>query len=118
MYKQTSERFSDGIHDSERLVWGCTDADPPQNWYVISRVPLQETQQFWAEFVKISQSYDQNDFSLVTLKENDRKNRDFRKIISRLYRRIFNFFLHRQWEYDVFLPIYHNISWKSMKHEF
>ena len=47
----------------------------------------------------ISQSYNQNDFSMVSSKANHPKNRIFASARSRLYRWIFRFFLHFQVEY-------------------
>ena len=47
----------------------------------------------WTESVPIARSYDRHKLGLFSVKENDRKIRDFRHIIFRLYRRIFGFSL-------------------------
>ena len=79
------------------------NADQAENWYTSSTDSHEKMCQSSPPSVPISKSYDQNKFSIVFINKNHWKNRDFRKIISRPYQRIFGFFLHEPREYAVIL---------------
>ena len=66
----------------------------------------------------ISQSYDQNKFTLIYWRKTPVKILNFRKIISRSYRRIFEFFLHRQSKQALISLLHLKISKHFFKNHF
>ena len=75
------------------------NADPAELLHVSSTHRDWDLIKFGSQKVLITKSYDRDKLVLSSVKENDRKFRDFRPDIFRLYRRIFGFFLHGRWVY-------------------
>ena len=73
------------------------NADPAELLHVSSTDRDWDLIKFSRQKVLITKSYDRDKLAFFSVKENDRKFRDFRPIIFRLYRRIFGFSLHGRW---------------------
>ena len=69
------------------------NADPAELLHVSSTDRDWDLIKFSRQTVLITKSYDRDKLAFFSVKENDRKFRDFRPIIFRLYRRIFGFSL-------------------------
>ena len=70
------------------------NADPAELLHVSSTDRDWDLIKFSRQTVLITKSYDRDKLAFFSVKENDRNFRDFRPIIFRLYRRIFEFSLH------------------------
>ena len=99
----------------DRLALRPIEASAPQNWGSLSTTSAVQILQSWGESVSISRSYDRGDFRgrYTTL-----KNRIFVSARSRLYRRIFGFFLHGTLEHAPILPLHLKNAGKSSKNKF
>ena len=69
------------------------NADPAERLHVSSTHRDWDLIKFSRQTVLITKSYDRDKLAFFSVKENDRKIRDFRPSIFRLYRRIFGFSL-------------------------
>ena len=69
------------------------NADPAELLHVSSTHRGWDLIKFSRQKVLITKSYDRDKLAFFSVKENDRKFRDFRPIIFQLYGRIFEFFL-------------------------
>ena len=94
--EQTRRYCLHGTRHFDTLVLRPIEASAPENWGILSTTSCLKVPQSWAESVSIARSYDRGDFRGGYTTP---KNRIFVSARSRLYRRIFRFFLHFRVEY-------------------
>ena len=94
--EQTRKYYFRSTRCFDRLALRPIEASAPQNWGSLSTTSAVQILQSWGESVSIARTYDRNDFQG---RYTTPKNRIFVSARSRLYRRIFRFFLHFRVEY-------------------